>query len=325
MEKINIANLPTRIDKLKQLSVELGTNLFIKRDDFTGTEFSGNKIRKLEYALNEAINEGCDTIITTGAIQSNHCRATAAAAARLGLNCELIIRGDEPSQIEGNLFLDHILGAKVHLIGPEESREEKMEEVKEEIEKRSGKPYLIPVGASNAIGSYGYAECFDEILQQEKKLGIVFDAVVTSVGSGGTYAGLWFGNYMNRADKEIYGISVSDSEDEFKEQIIKILYGMKGMEAEEEYLDKKININDKYIGEGYAKSTDKELKFLIDIARKEGIILDPCYTGKAFLGCIEEIKKGDLKDYKNILFIHTGGLMGWTEEQRRRVMNIIDG
>ncbi len=323
MGKINIANLPTRIDKLERLSDELGTNLYIKRDDFTGTEFSGNKIRKLEYVLRDAKQKGCDTIITTGAIQSNHCRATAASAAKLGLNCELVIRGDEPTQIEGNLFLDYILGAKVHLIKPEESREEKMVELKNKILDRGGKPYLIPVGASNSIGSFGYVECFNEILEQEKAIQVEFDALVLSVGSGGTYAGLWYGNYINQSNKIIYGISVSDSELEFKEQIIKILYGMKGMEVEEEYLYKKILINDNYIGKGYAKSSDEELKFLIDVARKEGIVFDPCYTGKAFLGCIEEIKNGDLKGYKNILFIHTGGLMGWTADQRKRVMNII--
>lgn len=324
MKKIKIANLPTRIEKLEKISSELGTNLYIKRDDFTGTEFSGNKIRKLEYALAEAIKTGCSTVITAGATQSNHCRATAAACAKLGLKCELVIRGEKPEQIEGNLFLDNMLGAKMNLINPEDSREEKMEEIRSRIEKAGEKAYLIPVGASNAVGSLGYLECFEEILKQEEELGIVFDTIVLSVGSGGTYAGLWLGNYLNKSNKLVYGVSVSDSEEEFKEQIIEILKNMDDMDADEDYLGKNIVINDKYIGEGYAKSTDEELKFLIEIAQSEGIIFDPCYTGKAFKGCYNEIKNGKLRESKNILFIHTGGLMGWTSEQRDRVMKILE-
>lgn len=324
MEKLKIANLPTRIEKLKKISSELGTNLYVKRDDFTGTEYSGNKIRKLEYALAEAVRTGCDTIITAGATQSNHCRATAAACAKYGLKCELVIRGEEPEQIEGNLFLDYVLGANVNLIKPEDSREEKMNEISKRIENAGGKAYLIPVGASNAVGSLGYLECFEEILKQEKELGIIFDAIVLSVGSGGTYAGLWLGNYLNKSEKLIYGISVSDSSEEFKEQITDILKNMDGMDADDDYLGKNIIINDKYIGDGYAESTDEELKFLVEVAQSEGIIFDPCYTGKAFKGCYNEIKEGDLKASKNILFIHTGGLMGWTLEQRNRVMEMLE-
>ncbi len=324
MEKLKIANLPTRIEKLEKISNELDTNLYVKRDDFTGTEYSGNKIRKLEYALAEAVKTGCDTIITAGATQSNHCRATAAACAKYGLKCELVIRGEEPEQIEGNLFLDYVLGANVNLIKPEDSREDKMNEISERIESAGGKAYLIPVGASNAVGSLGYLECFEEILKQEKELGIIFDAIVLSVGSGGTYAGLWLGNYLNKSEKRIYGISVSDSSEEFKEQIIDILKNMDDMDADDDYLDRNIIINDKYIGEGYAKSTDEELKFLVEVAQNEGIIFDPCYTGKAFKGCYNEIKEGDLRTAKNILFIHTGGLMGWTMEQRNRVMEMLE-
>lgn len=323
MIKIKIANLPTRIEKLENISGELGINLYVKRDDFTGTEFSGNKIRKLEYALAEAIRTGCDTIITAGATQSNHCRATAAACAKYGLKCELVIRGDDPKQIEGNLFLDYMLGANVNLIKPEDSREEKMAEIRDRIEKSGGKAYIIPVGASNAVGSLGYLECFKEILEQESELGIEFDTIVLSVGSGGTYAGLWLGNYLNKSNKNIYGISVSDSSEEFKEQIIDILKNMDGIDADDNYLDENIIINDKYIGDGYAKSTDEELEFLIEIAQKEGIIFDPCYTGKAFRGSYNEMKSGELKKAKSVLFIHTGGLMGWTKDQRDRVLKII--
>ena len=157
MKRLNLANLPTPIQKLDRLSDELGVNVYLKRDDFTGTEVSGNKIRKLEYSIADALNQGCDTLITAGGIQSNHCRATAAAAAKLGLGCDLVVRGEDPESIEGNLFMDMALGARVHMISPEQSREEKMEDVIKNLKEQGHKPYLIPVGASNAVGSLGYA------------------------------------------------------------------------------------------------------------------------------------------------------------------------
>lgn len=323
MKKISLANLPTPIQKLERLSGDLGCNLYLKRDDYTGTEVSGNKIRKLEYAIADAIAQGADTLVTAGAIQSNHCRATAAAAKRCGLGCELVIRGEDPLQIEGNFFLDYMLGAMVHRLHPEESREDKMYEIETRLASEGKKAYRIPVGASNSVGSLGYAECFREIRQQELELGVEFDAIVLSVGSGGTYAGLWYGNEMEQAGKCIYGISVSDSEAEFKREIIRILRGMEGMTVADAYLNENIRINDQYIGRGYALSTREEIAFLLEVAEREGVIFDPCYTGKAFLGCIEEIRSGALSKFQNILFIHTGGLQGWTHEQRLMVLELM--
>lgn len=314
MERIKIANLPTRINKLENLSREHGKNLYIKRDDMTGTEISGNKVRKLEYILAEAQDKGIDTLITAGGIQSNHARATAAVCAMYGLECHLVLRG-KPSEIEGNYWMDHMLGAKVHVIEPGLSREEYMEGLSEKLVSEGKSPMVIPVGASNATGSLGYEEAFYEIQEQEKELGIKFDAIVVSVGSGGTYAGLLAGKMKAGSGTRIQGYAVDSDSRTFEEEVGKILDDM-GMEKTRE-----ININDSYKGIGYALSQDEELKFYKKVAREEGVILDPCYTGKAFYGMINELT-GELEDCSNILFIHTGGLYGWTRSDRERVMEI---
>ena len=188
MKHVKIANLPTQINKLNNLSKKYGKNIYIKRDDMTGTEISGNKIRKLEYILAKALDEGIDTLITAGGIQSNHARATAAVCAMYGLNCELVLRGKRPSEVEGNFWLDHIFGAKIHLLDAEDSREEYMEKLATKLQINGKKAMVIPVGASNSTGSLGYKNAFYEIQKQEKELGIYFDVIVVSVGSGGTYA-----------------------------------------------------------------------------------------------------------------------------------------
>ncbi|QQK07213.1 D-cysteine desulfhydrase family protein [Miniphocaeibacter halophilus] len=316
MDKINLANLPTKIIKLEKLSKKYNKNIYLKRDDFTGTETSGNKVRKLEYSIKEALNNKCNCVITVGALQSNHCRATAAVCAKLGLECHLILKGNI-EEFEGNLFLDYILGAKVHLVNEDSSLDEEMDKIAEELTKKGRTVYKIPVGASNKIGTYGYINTYNEILEQEKNLNIKFDLISIPVGSGGTYAGLWYGNYNTNNNKRILGFSVNSSKEEFKEKIVDIL----------NTIDNKINsfdtidINDLYVGEGYAIATREELEFYYKIASTEGIVFDPCYTGKAFRGLIKEIEKGNIKE-DNILFIHTGGLMGWTKEQRNIIYEI---
>lgn len=314
--KLNLANLPTPIVKLEKLSDKYNKNIYLKRDDFTGTEVSGNKLRKLEYAIADALDKGKDTVITTGALQSNHCRVTAAVCARLGIECHLVLRG-EPENIEGNLFLDYLLGANIHIIDNDENREEEMNRIVKVLEKDGKKPYTIPVGASNAIGTYGYIDAYEEIIQQEKEMNLEFDMVSLAVGSGGTYAGLYYGSQVSTQEKNIFGLSVSDSAEDFKKDIIEIL---KNLDDNMDSFDS-ININDSYIGEGYAIATREELEFYYEIAKLEGVVLDPCYTGKAFKGLIQEIENGNIEE-ENILFIHTGGLLGWTEEQREQIYQI---
>ncbi|GIO22721.1 D-cysteine desulfhydrase family protein [Oceanobacillus sp. J11TS1] len=318
MRKLNIANLDTPIKKLEKLSDELGKNIYMKRDDFTGVEVSGNKIRKLEYVIPYALDNGYDTIITTGACQSNHARATAAICAMMDLECHLILRG-EVKEYEGNLFLDDMLGANVNIIPPSSSREDAMEELKQELETQGKRVLIIPVGASNAIGSYGYINCYQEIVKQEVEMGIHFDSINLAIGSGGTYAGLWYANEEADTKNKIIGYSVDETAEVFKEDIIKIV---NDIEDANHNFDT-ISINDSYIGLGYGKATDEELAFYIDFAKREGIILDPVYTGKAFRGLVTEIKNGHYADQENILFIHTGGQQGYTKEMRDRIQAIL--
>lgn len=320
IKKLNLANLPTKIERLNRLSKELGKNIYIKRDDQTGIEVSGNKIRKLEYSVAEALERGSDYLITCGGIQSNHCRATAAVAAKLGLGAYLVLRGDEATPVEGNLFLDKILGANIKFVTFEEyknNRMEIMESIKKELDNQGHRAYIIPEGASNGIGSLGYINAMEEILEQEKEMNIKFDAIVVTVGSGGTYSGLYYGNYVNKNPAIIYGFNVCDSSEHFKNVVLSLLKEIATYTGEEIKIDRDdLNIIDGYQGRGYALSRVEEIEFIKYLARLEGIVLDPVYTGKAMYGLVEEIKKGTFDKYKNILFIHTGGLFGWNMDQR---------
>lgn len=314
-KKLRLGNFPTRIERLEKFSTIVKEHVYIKRDDQTGTEFSGNKIRKLEYSINEAINNDCDTLITCGGIQSNHARATAAAGIKLGLKSVLVLRSDEKPELEGNYLIDKIMGADVRIISSEdyrERRQEIMENILKELEAKGRKGYIIPEGASNGIGTFGYLACFKEILEQEKEHGIIFDTIVTAVGSGGTFAGLYLGNKLTNSGKKIVGINVCDMAEYFKERVSEILKEVKTYIPDTEFEISKDDmcIIDGYVGDGYAVSRTEELDFICDFAEAEGIILDPVYTGKAMRGLYTEIKKGTFKDSKNILFIHTGGLFG---------------
>lgn len=320
IKSISLANLPTKIEKLERLSQELGYEIYIKRDDQTGSEISGNKIRKLEFAVKEALDNGCDYLITCGGIQSNHARATAAVAAKLGLGSYLLLRGNENSDLEGNYFFDKLLGARIRFVTAEEysnQRMEIMEEIKDELEKEGHKAYIIPEGASNGIGSLGYCNAMEEILDQEKELGVKFDAISVAVGSAGTYAGLYYANYIRKNDAVIYGFNVCNDADYFKNRTQELFKEISTYTGEEIHVNKEdINIIDGYVGKGYALSRQEEIDFIQKLAREEGIILDPVYTGKAMYGLVEEIKKGRFKKHNNILFIHTGGIFGWTNFAR---------
>lgn len=314
-DKIVFANLPTKIEKLDRLSKKLnGPNIYIKRDDETGFEVSGNKIRKLEYSFKEAIDQGCDLFITCGGIQSNHCRAVTSFAARLGLKTVLVLNGPEDSDTEGNLFIDKLLGADIYYVTDEEFKNERgkiMESLKAEYEAKGFKPYLIPVGASNGIGGFGYYEAMLEIAEQEKELDINFDHIVLSVGSGGTYAGLFLASKILKHAANIYGINITGNVEYFQNEIYKIVHESLGyLDTQLEFGKDDIKIIDGYVGGGYAISSPEEREFIKDFARLEGILLDPVYTGKGMFGLVQEIANGRFKKNENVLFIHTGGAFG---------------
>lgn len=313
--RIQLANLPTRIEKLDRLSKALnGPEIYIKRDDQTGAELSGNKVRKLEYSLKEALDNGCNYLITCGGVQSNHCRATAAAAVKLGMKSCLVLRGEIGTPPAGNLLLDRLLGAEIRFVTADEYSNQKteiMESIKQEMEQKGFRPYIIPEGASNGIGSFGYYTAMEEITEQEKQMNIGFDCIVVATGSGGTYSGLWLANKLHNRTTDVYGISVGGDSEYFRAKIQGILYeSAKYMDVNVPVAMDEIRIIDGYVGRGYALSSPVELEFISYFAETEGIILDPVYTGKAMYGLTKEIKKGTFKDYKNILFIHTGGMFG---------------
>lgn len=321
ISKLNIANLPTKIVKAQRLSADWGVNLYIKRDDQTGSEVSGNKIRKLEFLIKEAIEKGCDTLITTGGIQSNHCRATAAAATMLGLKTVLLLRINEDPVIEGNYFLDKLFGAEVRFCSPDEyrnSRDDIMAGIAKELDAKGRKCYIIPEGASNGLGSMGYYEAMEEICEQERESGINFEIVVVAVGSGGTYSGLCIANKALKLNKRVIGFAVCDDSTYFTNRIDKINHDAERITGKDWNLSlPDIEINDKYVGIGYAISRPEELTFISEIASREALVLDPVYTGKAMYGLYNEIIEGRIAKGSTILFIHTGGLFGLFPKQNQ--------
>ncbi|HDL18688.1 MAG TPA: D-cysteine desulfhydrase family protein [Bacteroidetes bacterium] len=313
--RLHLACLPTPIQKLERLSQYLdGPTIYMKRDDLTGLGLSGNKIRKLEFVIQEALQQKCDTLITTGGLGSNHARATAVAARQLGLHPYLVLRGKPDPAPDGNFLLDALLNAEIKLISREEyrHRDEIMQEVAEQLKDQGKKSYIIPEGASNEIGAWGYFEAAGEIKEQIGKGGYrKFDAILLPVGSGGTQAGLLLGAEYYGLDIPVYGINVCDDEAYFVARINQIIDAFAERYAYPKELPKdKIQIIDGYVGEGYALSREEELEVIKLVAGLEGIFLDPVYTGKTMHGLIEQIKKGQFTKGMNLLFIHTGGIFG---------------
>ena len=309
--RIKLANIPTPIEHLSRLSKLLGgAEIYIKRDDLTGLEMSGNKIRKLEFVVADALKNGADTLITCGGIESNHCRATAAVCAKLGLNAHLVLRGKPPKIPDGNFLLNKLFNASFRFITKEEYQNIKpiFDEEIYKLKKNGLKPYTFPSGASNEIGAWGYIKAMEEIYKFKNEK---FDYIVSATGSGGTLAGLILGNYFFDYKAQILGVNVCDDAEYFINKINSIFD-----KFEERYKIKlkrsalKINIIEGFVGKGYAINTQEELEDLKSIARLEGIVLDPTYTVKAFRGLIENIKNGLFEKNKKILFIHTGGLFG---------------
>jgi len=314
-KKLNLAQTPTPIQKLERLSESLGgPTLYIKRDDLTGSGLSGNKVRKLEFTLYEALQEGADTVITCGGIGSNHARATAVAARQLGLTPVLVLRGKPGDYPDGNLLLDSLLGAELKFISREDysnSRDEIMRELADRLEAEGHHAYVIPEGASNAIGAWGYANAFGEVLQQIAERRLEIDAIVFAVGSGGTQAGLLIGRSASGWDGEILGVNVCDDEAFFKQRIGHILDNFQQKYSTPlSVSENDIHLIDGYVGRGYALNRPEELQIIKEVAQLEGIFLDPTYTGKAMFGLMDQIKKGRFKKGQHVLFIHTGGIFG---------------
>lgn len=308
LPKFKLAHLPTPIDQLPQLSDHLaGPELSIKRDDLTGLAFGGNKTRKLEHLVGAAIEEGAELVLTTGAAQSNHCRQTAAAAARSGLKCRLILVGPKPDNPSGNYFLDNLLGAEViwtELANRDQALEEAFQHAKDEGEK----PYLIPYGGSNALGAYAYYQAYQELKDQLGK-GLP-DWIVIASSSGGTQAGLFLGAKL-LGGPQVLGISVDQPAAELRETVLGIAQDLSGLLGQEIVIrPEEIQVDDSYTGEGYGIMNDRDRQAIQLFAKKEGILLDPVYTGRAAGGMLDLIQSGYFKPGQRVLFWHTGGTPG---------------
>lgn len=307
--RIELAYLPTPVQKAPKLSRELGIRLWIKRDDLTESIASGNKIRKLEYLAAEALQQGADTLVSYGGIQSNHCRAVAWVAAKLGLSCVLVLRGEAPSESDGNLLLDRILGADVRFFSREAFREWPLldRRIMEALKAEGKRPYSIPIGGSNATGTLGYIRMAEELVQS----GIQADHVYCAMGSGGTYGGLLIGCRRVGYRTNVHGIAVCDDVSYFVREIESIRKGFLdqyGLSVDISGCEQ--GMDDGYIGRGYALNTDAELRELIRIARTEGLVLDPVYSLKAFLGMMDHVRQGRIRPGETVIFVHTGGHAG---------------
>jgi len=311
---ISLAALPTPIQKLHRISEAWqGPQIYIKRDDLTGCVLSGNKIRKLEFSTAQALNLDSDTLITCGGIQSNHARAVAVTAAKLGLKSLLVLRGSPESAPGGNLFIDRLTGADFLFITPEkyENVNEIMSVEAQKLEDKGRKPYIIPEGASNEIGYFGYIKASQEISNQLDDLNLNINYIVTALGSGGTLGGLQLGKLIFNLEPKPIGFNVCNTAEFFKEKICKEADGLiSKYDLDIKFTEDDLNIIDGYVGKGYAISSDKELELLMEVARLEGIILDPVYTCKAMFGLRDQVKKDFFKKDDKVLFIHTGGLFG---------------
>ncbi len=323
LPRVPLVHGPTPIVKRRRLDELFLLNLWLKRDDMTGGAEAGNKVRKLEFLLGDATARGCDSVITCGGLQSNHARATALACASLGLTCLLLLRTDDPSKKamprSGNLLLDRLAGAELRLVSHDEyaQRTALMASVANELRVRGRRPYVIPEGGSNGLGSLGYADCMREMAEQMRQgLGggaEPFDVIAVACGSGGTAAGVALGAARFGVARGVRAMAVCNDAVYFERAVSRIV-------AEAQAWDASLGepapvvVDDAEKGPAYAVSTPEQRETMIRIARTSGIVLDPVYTGKAMQGLLAAVRRGDVRKGARVLFLHTGGLPGLLAE-----------
>lgn len=306
--KLNMTVKPTPIQKLNNISTECNTNIFCMRDDLTGFALGGNKTRKLDYLIADAINNGADTLIGIGSNQSNFCRMLAGAGAVNSLEVNLILAGSKPEIATGNLLIDHLFNSKIYHIDTDKDSVllENAEKLEKELVLKGKKIYNMPSGGSTKIGVLGYVEAFGEILNYERDNKMLFDYIIHASGSGGTQAGLVAGKVLANTNQTIIGISVGRKKDELKSIVVDLANDVvKSMDCR--VLKETVLVDDSYIGECYGAKTKEGEEAISLFAKKEGVLLDYVYTGKAAAGLLDYCKKGKFKKNQNILFIHTGG------------------
>jgi L-cysteate sulfo-lyase len=313
--RVRLAHLPTPLEPLPRLSEELGIDLWIKRDDCTGLAGGGNKTRKLEFLLGAAFEAEADTLVTQGAVQSNHVRQTAAAAAAHGLACEIILEERTGSKAadyvgNGNVLLDRLLGAKLRTVPGGTDMAAELEKTAQEVRARGGRPYVIPGGGSNPIGALGYADCAREIVVQADELDLEIDRIVTATGSAGTHAGLVAGLAVMGADIPVLGIGVRAPKDKQEANVFKLAEETAALLGQAGRVTREMVVADcDYVGDGYGLVDQGVIDALTLAARTDGIVLDPVYSGKAMKGLIALARAGRFQG-ETVVFLHTGGAQG---------------
>ncbi len=314
--QLRLAHLPTPVESMPRLSSALGgPRLLVKRDDLTGLALGGNKTRKLEYLMAEAQANGAKTIITAGALQSNHCRQTAAASAHLGFECNLVLSGEKPTTSTGNLLLDKLFNAEI-VWSTYEEREQTLQQTFNQSWQAGKRPYLIPYGGSNPTGAAAYVYAMQELISQN----ILADWIVFASSSGGTQAGMVAGARLFTFTGKVLGISVDEAADELRPRVAELasqttdFLGEKASFSAEDVL-----VNDHYLGAGYGMMDQPEIEAIQMFARTEGLILDPVYTGRAAAGLVDLIRTGFFTSHETVLFWHTGGTPAVFSERYTRV------
>jgi L-cysteate sulfo-lyase len=310
-QRVSLGHFPTPVEHLKSISAFLGgPQIYIKRDDCTGLATGGNKTRKLEFILADALDKNADLVVTVGAIQSNHARQTAAACAKLGLRCLIILEhrlkgAPEIYNNSGNIFLNKVFGAEMIMCPKDRVVEDYADEIIKERRQSGENPYFIPVGGSNHLGELGYIECFREITKDQNSES--FSHIILATGSGGTHAGLIAGKTIFKSDIEVIGISIKGTKKEQEEKVFQLAINSLEYVSGPSPSKEDVIIMDDFVGPGYAEPTDGMRKALSLMATKEGILLDPVYSGKAFDGLIGLIKSNFFQPSDKVLFLHTGG------------------
>lgn len=321
-ERVELAQLPTPLVRLERLSAQHGgAQIWIKRDDLTGLELSGNKVRKLEYVVGEARAQGCDALVTEGAWQSNHCRATAAVGTRLGMSTHLLLRELPDTQVQGNYLLDRLLGANIESFPPAEyaaQRDRIIADRLEALRRRGARPRWVPVGASEPTGCWGYVRGIGELAVQMRAAGMAGCDLVVAHSSGGTLAGLLLGKLLHRLEQiEVWGVLVSDDPAYRHEGVARLCdETIRQFELPIRLDPGAVRLIDGYVGPAYAAPSAPGLAALRELARREAILLDPVYTSKAFAALLDGVREGRFGRERPVVFLHTGGIFSnfaWAE------------
>jgi D-cysteine desulfhydrase len=313
--RIPLARTPTPLHYLERASQKWGCGhrLWIKRDDLTGSVLTGNKVRKLEFIAGYAQDNGYDTLITCGGVQSNHCRATALVGAQLGMQVHLLLRGDAPATLDGNLLLDHLAGARVNCYPPRQYVSEIHDLFRhwQQFYADNGhKALAIPTGGSDGIGVWGYIAACEELSSDFREAGIDHAHIVTATGSGGTQAGLTLGAELHGLPATVWGVNVCDDARYFVDKVAADTHDWQQRYPYVTPVEVITRVLDGYVGQGYGIADKEVYRLIQNLAQLEGVVLDPVYTGKAFRGMLAEIIEGRFEGCRDIVFVHTGGVFG---------------